>query len=158
EVSGRPSRRSFFFFSRRRRASRPPSASGARRSHVQERLRIGPLALLALELRALVHQHLAVVGEADAVALERTGRGALEVEPGLAEAGAVARALELLLRLEPVRRAAQVRAGGRQRVEAEVVADDPGAVALLEALVDAAGGELGRQARLELERRLVRHV
>src|SRR5688572_7748543 len=139
-------------------SQRAARRSRARASHVEERLGIGPLALLALELHALVDEHLAIVRASDAVALERPRSRTLEVDPRLAEARAVARALELLLVLEPVRRAAEVRARGRQRVEPEVVAHEPGAVRLLEALVDAAGRELGRQARLELERRFVGHV
>src|SRR5437867_922851 len=70
----------------------------------------------------LVDQDLPVVGQDDAVALERPRRGALVVDPGAIEAAAVTRALELVLRLQPVRGAPQVRADGAQGVHAVVVA------------------------------------
>src|SRR5207249_4222605 len=82
----------------------------------QQNVRIGivPLAELALELARLVDDDLAVLGLADGVALQRPRRRALEVDAGDLEAGAVAGALELLLAVQPVGGAAQVRAGGAQ--------------------------------------------
>src|SRR5438105_1796835 len=81
------------------------------------RIRVVPLTKLALELARLVDNDLAFIGAADRVALQRPGRRALEVHAGDLESRAVTRALELLFRLQPVRRAAQVRAGGAQRVD-----------------------------------------
>src|SRR5439155_26934647 len=95
-------------------------------THVlQKRLGVFPLALLLLELPGLVDEELPVVRERDAVALERPRRRAFEVDAGRVEAGAVAGALELAVRLEPVRGAAEMGAGGRQREEAGGVAHDP---------------------------------
>ena len=66
---------------------------------------------------ALVDEDLAVVGEHDARALERPRRRSFEVDPGRPEAAAVTRALELVLRRQEVRRAAQMRARGDEGVE-----------------------------------------
>src|SRR5260221_2947726 len=84
-----------------------------------------PLPLLFLELGVLVDQDLPVVGERDLVAFERSRSRPLEVDAGLLEARALARALEVLLGGEPVRRAPEVRAGRRQAVEARRLAHDP---------------------------------
>src|SRR5215470_6458412 len=102
-----------------------------RGSHLDERLGVGPLAALLLELPALVDDDLAVVADGDGPALQRPGGGALEVDAGDVEARAVAGALELLLALQPVGRAAQVRAGRAQGVDDAVVADDPGVLVLV---------------------------
>src|SRR5205823_3429942 len=61
-------------------------------SGLQKRLRIDPLPQLELEMPALVHEDLPVVGEDDARALERARRRPLEIDSGEAEAAAVARA------------------------------------------------------------------
>src|SRR5688500_13366678 len=97
---------------------------------VDVRFLVGPLAALLLELLALVHDELPVVADVEAPALQRPRRGAFEVDPGDVEAGAVAGALELLGALQPVRRAAQVRAGGAEGVDAPLVADDPDVLVL----------------------------
>ena len=60
----------------------------------EERTIHGPLALLFLVLGVLINLDLAISGEADLVALERTRRGTLDVDAGDHEAGAMARALE----------------------------------------------------------------
>src|SRR5438132_11266240 len=104
---------------------------------LDEGIGVGPLAALELELAALVDDDLAVVADADGPALQRARRRPLEVDAGDVEAGAVARALELLLALQPVGRAAEVRAGGAQGVQSAVVADDP-EVLVLEAVDDLA--------------------
>src|SRR5215468_1742473 len=117
--------------------------------YLQERLRLGPLALLLLELHGLVDEDLAVVGEDDARALERPGGRPLEVDPGHVEAAAVARALELVLRGQPVRRAAEVGAHRDQRVEAVGDADEPDPEGVLPAHVDLADVVLARKAGLE---------
>src|SRR5881397_2578826 len=100
-------------------------------SHLQERARLGPVALLVEVLDALVDQELAVLGLRDAKPLERPGRRPLEVDAGLVEAAAVAGALELVLGGEPVRRAAKVGALGEERVDSLLGADDPDALVLL---------------------------
>src|SRR5215470_5416165 len=61
---------------------------------LDERLGVGPLAALLLELAALIDDDLAVVADAHGPALQRPGGGALEVDAGDVEAGAVAGALE----------------------------------------------------------------
>src|SRR5262249_10697838 len=106
-------------------------------SDLDERLGVGPVAALVLELLALVDDDLAVLADADGPALQRPRRGALEVDAAHLEAGAVAGALELLLALQPVRRAAEVRAGGAQRVDDAAGAHDP-EVLVLEAVDDLA--------------------
>src|SRR5262249_47530274 len=67
---------------------------------------------------------------------------------------AVARALELVLRREPPRRAAEMRALREQRVETFLGADDPHALVLLVLLAHLADREVGREAGLERRRRL----
>src|SRR4051812_23420882 len=61
---------------------------------------------------ALVDDDEAVGVDRDGEALERAGRGALEVDAVHVVAGPVARALELVLARQPVGDAAQVRADG----------------------------------------------
>src|SRR5581483_4735467 len=85
--------------------------------HFHEGIGVGPLTEFFLELAALVDDELPVLADGDGPALQRPGRGALEVDAGDLEAGAVAGAFEFLLRLQPVRRAAEVRAGGAQGVD-----------------------------------------
>src|SRR5260221_5490261 len=89
------------------RSARPSSA-------LQERFGVAPLPLLVHVGLRLVDDQLAVLGQDDPVALQRSGSRTLEVHPGAVETAAVARALELGLGLEPVRRAAEV---GADRLE-----------------------------------------
>ena len=84
--------------------------------------------------------------------------GALEVDARPVEAAAVAGALELVLRGQPVRRAAEVRADRDQRVEAVGLAHDPDAEGVLPARVHLAHVVLAREAGLEGLRRLEEHV
>src|SRR6185369_10828249 len=72
---------------------------------LEVRAGLGPLAQLLAELHRLVDQDLPVVGADDLHALQRAGRRALEVGAVAPEAGAVAGALELVLRAQPARRA-----------------------------------------------------
>src|SRR5687767_11193944 len=113
-------------------------------SDSQKRIRIDPLAQLVLELAALIDQDLAVLGEHDAIALERPWRRAFEVDTRRPEPAAVAWAFELRFGRQEVRRAAKVGACRVQHVEParamhDVVARpyDPDAVRLFVALVDA---------------------
>src|SRR5438093_7966634 len=113
-------------------------------SYFQKRLRVHPLPQLALEMPALVHEDLPVLGQHDARPLERSRRRAFEIDAGDAEAAAVTGALEFVLRRQIVRRAAQVRAGHAQRIEAAGVLLDvlgrpyePDAVFFLPPFVDA---------------------
>src|SRR6185436_19561877 len=108
----------------------------------------GPLALLFLELGVLVDEELAILGERDLESLERSRRGSFDVDPRLDEAASVARTLELLVRLQPVRRATEVRAGGREDVETARLADDPVAARGFVALVDRVDRVLRGVARL----------
>src|SRR5262249_23703441 len=132
--------------------------------HLQKRLGVRPLSKLTLEVPALVHQDLSIVGKHDADALEGARRRAFEVDARDAEPAAVARALELVLRRQIVRRASQVRAGDAERVEAGGVLLDvlggphePDAELFLPSLVDA-DAVFVRETGLELLRRLVEHV
>src|SRR5207247_9961329 len=81
------------------------------RSCFEERLRIRPLAELALEMPALVDEDLSVFGQPDPRPFERTRRRSLEIDARDTEAAAVTRTLELVFRRQVVRRATQVRAG-----------------------------------------------
>src|SRR5262249_40172069 len=111
-----------------------------------------------LVLLVLVDEDLPVVAQDDLVPLERPRRGTLEVDPRRVEAAAVTRALELVLGREPVRRAAEVRAGRRKGVEPLVGPHEPGAVRLLPPPVDLADGVVAREAGLEALHRLEEDV
>src|SRR6476660_7050679 len=95
----------------------PASRGSLPASGVQEGARAVPVAPLEAVDDALVDHQLAVLGDADAKALQRSWRRAFEVDAGLAEPAAVAGALELLFDLQPARRAAEVGALGEQRIE-----------------------------------------
>src|ERR1043166_4687530 len=87
-------------------------------SDLEECFRIDPLPEFELEFPALVDQDLPVFGQHHPHTLERPGRGTLEIDAREAEAAAVARTLELRLGHQIVGRAAQMRAGGAQNIEA----------------------------------------
>ncbi len=70
----------------------------------------------------------------------------------------MARALELVLRLQPVGRAAQVGADGDQGEELVLLVDDPDAVRFLEALVHDSGREVVGRSHLEAGGRLEEDV
>jgi hypothetical protein len=70
----------------------------------------------------------------------------------------VAGAFEFVLGREPVRRAAEVRTDGDQRIHHLLGAHDPDAVFVFPALIDLADGVIGRQAGLELLNRLKKDV
>src|SRR5262249_49430068 len=124
-----------------------------RRSGFQERGGVGPLTLLVLEHTALVDEDLSVLRDADRGALERARSGSFEVDAADVVAAAVAGALELFLRGEPVGRTPEVGADRDQGVDLSLVAHDPDPVLLLPAFVDA-GAVVLREAGLEGERRL----
>src|SRR5262245_48183081 len=89
------------------------SAKGRRKnahSHGDVTRAVLPIAFLFQEQLALVDFQLTVVREVNGVTLERPGRGALEVDPVFIKSAAMAGAFELLLRFQPVGRAAKVRA------------------------------------------------
>src|SRR5208337_2542932 len=73
-------------------------------------------------------------------------------------ARAMARTLELLLRLQPSRRASQVSALGEDRIETRLGANDPGAEILLELFAHLANHVIVRQAGLELRWRQKEHA
>src|SRR6202012_1254688 len=101
----------------------------------------------------LVDDELAVVAERDLHPLERARRRPFEVDAVLGVAGAVAGALELVLRAEPARGAAEVGADPEQRVEVALRPHDPDPLALHPLLAHVADGVLGRIAGLEAGRR-----
>src|SRR5262249_60076095 len=88
-----------------------------------------------LEFVALGDSDLTVFADADAPTLQWPRGRAFEVDPRDLEAAAVAGALELLFALQPVRRAAEVRAGRAQGVDNALITDDP-EVLILEAIDD----------------------
>src|SRR5205807_2438971 len=95
------------------------------RSGLQERAGLRPLALLVEVLDALVDEELPVLGARDPQPLERPRRGPLEVDTRLVEAAAVTRTLELVLRGEPPRRAAGLRALSRSLLPLALLLDAP---------------------------------
>src|SRR5262249_10823965 len=125
--------------------------------HLDERLRVGPLAAFLLELLALIDDELPVLADGDGPALQGPRGGALEVDAADLEAAAVAGALELLLALQPVGRAAQVRAGRAQGVDDAAVAHHPDVLVLV-ALDDLALLVLVGEADLDAAGRLDQHV
>src|SRR3954469_11661543 len=116
---------------------------------LHESCRIVPLPELVPVPERLVDDELAVVAEADLHPLERAGRRPFEVDAILRVSRPVARALELALRSEPARGAAEVGADPEQRVEAAVGAHDPDALTLHPLLAHFADGVLGGVAGLE---------
>src|SRR5208283_5494286 len=96
-----------------------------------------------------VDDQLPVVADVDFESIHRTRRRSFEVESADVIAGAVARTLELLLRLQPSRGASQMRALGEDRVEAGLGANDPGAEILLEFFADLADHIVVRKTGLE---------
>src|SRR5271163_3187889 len=100
----------------------------------------------------LVDHQLAVVADVDLESIHRARRRTFEVHSADVIARAVARALEFLLRLEPPRRASEMRALGEDRVEARLGADDPGAEILLVFFADFADHVVIREAGLEFRR------
>src|SRR4051794_35650094 len=112
-----------------------------------------------MELLRLIDDELAVGRiDVDLGPLERTGGRALEVDARAVVAAAVAGALELVLRREPVRRTPEVGTHGDERVHDLLGAHDPDAVLLFPALVDLADGVVGGLAGLELLDRLEEDV
>src|SRR5579864_2233752 len=127
-------------------------------SHWNIRVWIIPLAQFFLKLLALVHNDVAGGGvDADGPAFERPRGRAFEVHAGDVEAAAVAGALELLRLFQPVRCAAQVRAGGAQGVDLALVANHPH-VFVFEAVGYFAFFEVIWQAHVHLARRLREHI
>src|ERR687888_126655 len=110
---------------------------------------IFPLAQLVPVAEGLVDDDLPVVGERDLDPLERPRRRALEIDAVLRVPRAVAGALELVLRPEPARRAAEVRADPEERVDLLLGAHDPDALRLHPLLRDLAHDVLARIAGLE---------
>ncbi len=98
----------------------------------------------------------------DRVALQRPRGRAFEVDAVLVKPAAVAGAFEFLLRFEPVRRAAQVRADALEREDLLLAVvfgvDDPHAELRLESLFDLPGRKLVGRADLEPARRLAKNV
>src|SRR3970040_1595300 len=114
------------------------AAGGARASDLEDGSRLAPVPLLSEELHALIDQELAVVRQGDLDAFQGAGRRTFEVDPGALEPAPVARALELVLLLEPVGGAAQVGADGEDGVEPIRLPHDPDPLVPLPALADRA--------------------
>src|SRR5947207_1545132 len=95
---------------------------------------VGLAAGLHAENLAFIDHELPVIADVHFETVERARGRTFEVESGFIEATAVARALELVLRREPSRRAAEMRAFGEDRVDALLLAHDPDALVLLELL------------------------
>src|SRR5262249_15205421 len=119
------------------------------RSHLQEGAGLVPLAFLVEVLDALVDDELPVFALGDAHPFERPGGRPLEVDTAVVEAASVARTLELVLRRQPARGAAEVCALREDGVDALRFADDPHPLVLLELGAHLTDGEVAREARLE---------
>src|SRR5262249_13005511 len=124
----------------------------------QERARAVPVAALVAVNDALIDDQLPVLRQRDTEPLQRARRRPFEVDPSLAKAAAMTRALELFFPLQPARRAAEMRALGEQRVEAVRLADDPHPLLLLEALAHFADRVFAGQPGLEGARRREQHA
>src|SRR5207302_4909022 len=90
-----------------RRHWRFPSLEVSCAGELHVRGGIVPLPQLVPVAERLVDYQLSVVAERDLHPLQRPGRGAFEIDAVLGVARAVARTLELVLRSQPARRAAQ---------------------------------------------------
>src|ERR1017187_6701604 len=106
----------------------------------------------------LIDHQLSVVANINLESIHRARRRPFEVESGDVIARAVARTFELLLGLQPSRRASQMGAFGEDRVETRLGADDPGAEILLELLAHFANHVIIRQAGLEFRWRQKEHA
>src|SRR3954452_20391251 len=138
---------------------RNPGASQPSASCFQERVGVRPLPALLMELYGFIDDDLAIRRvDVDLGPLERTRRRTFEVDAGPVIAAAVARAFELVLRREPVRRASEMRADGDEGVHALFRPDDPDAVLVLPALVDFADRIIGGRTGLEFLDRLEEDV
>src|SRR5208283_3379184 len=105
-----------------------------------------------------VDDQLPVVADVDLESIHRARRRSFEVESADVIAGAVARTLELLLGLQPSRRASEVSALGKDRVEPCLGANDPGAEILLVLFAHFADHVVVGQAGLELRWRQKEHA
>src|SRR5437660_4014575 len=101
----------------------------------------------------LVDHELAVVADSNLESIHRPRRRAFEVESRDVVARAVTRTLELLFGLEPARSTSEMRALGKDRIEAGFGPHDPGAEVLLELLTHFADDVVVGKPRLELGRR-----
>src|ERR1019366_1384735 len=106
----------------------------------------------------LIDHQLSVVANVDLESIHRARRRPFEVESADIEARAVARTFELLLGLQPSRRASQMGAFGEDRVETRLGANDPGAEILLVLLAHFANHVIVRQAGLEFRWRQKEHA
>src|SRR5512139_1887100 len=111
-------------------------SSRATLSDAEKSARLFPVATLEAIRNAHVDDELTIVGHHHPVPLERPWRRPLEVDPGLAEATAVAWALELLFNLQPARGTPEMSALGKQGIKPICFADDPHPVFLLVLLAD----------------------
>src|SRR6266436_3462433 len=93
-----------------------------------------------------VDHQLSVVADGYFESIHRARRRSFKVESADVVARAMARTLELLLRLQPSRRASEMSALGEDRVKAGLGADDPGAEILLEFFADLANHVVVGQA------------
>src|SRR5438309_7102006 len=138
-----------FFFGSRSGGTSLPSLKVSCAGELHVRGGIVPLAELVPVTERLVDDQLSVVAERDLDALERPRRGTFEVDAVLRVARAVARTLELVLRPQPPRRAAEMRADPEQRIDGGAGAHDPDPLALHPLLGDVADGVFDGIAGLE---------
>src|SRR5437868_1186584 len=147
-----------FFFVSRSGGTDLPSLKVSCAGELPVRGGIVPLAELVAVAERLVDHQLSVVAERDLHALQRPGRGAFEVDAVFRVPRAVAGTLELVLRAQPPRRAAEVRANSEQRIDRGAGAHDPHALALHPLLGYVAHRIFDRVAGLERSGRLEQHA
>src|SRR5688500_11335024 len=120
---------------------------------------MGPLPAFLVKDGRLIDDQLPIGGvDRDFCALQRAWSRPLEVDSGLVVAAAVARALELVLRRKPVRRAAKMGADGDQGIHRVLRPHDPDTELVLPALVHFADRVIPRKSRLEFLDRLEENV
>src|SRR5574337_524892 len=148
-----------------RRSEKPPGSKYSSTSGLSPRLsqldlelekrpRLGPVTPLEAELNALVDHKLPVVAQRDLDPLQRPRSRTLEVDPGLAETAAVAGAFKLVLRIQPVRGTAEMRADRKERVKSIRLVDDPDALFLFPPFADGSDRVFLRRTGLEDRDRL----
>ncbi len=103
---------------------------------------------------AFIHYQLPVVANGELQPIQRPRRRPFEIESRLIEAAAVAWALEFIFRRKPARSASEMRALGKNRVDAFFLAHDPDALLLFVFLAHLSHRVIGRPAGLEGRRRL----
>src|SRR3989338_3025306 len=103
-----------------------------------KRFLIAPFPFFLLEFLRFIHNNFPIVVERYLETLQRSRRRPFKVNASFIKSTAVAGAFEFIVALQPVRRAPQMGAYRRKRVDLFRVAHDPYAVGILKTLRDLA--------------------